>query len=162
MVGAANAKEAFANMAKGMIQSLAQVITKLLAVKFIESTLGGTGFGNFLGLGARSGAITEPVPGYAGGGIARGREAGYPAILHGTEAVVPLPNGKEIPVQMRNGGGDNNVVVNVNMDGSSSQENSQGGDQRMKDMGRAISQAVQEELQRQKRPGGILSPYGAA
>ena len=162
VVGAANAKEAFANMAKGMIQSLAQVITKLLAVKFIESTLGGTGFGNFLGIGARSGAITEPVPGYAGGGIARGRESGYPAILHGTEAVVPLPNGKEIPVQMRNGGGDNNVVVNVNMDGSSSQESSQGGDQRMKDMGRAISQAVQEELQRQKRPGGILSPYGAA
>ena len=30
------------------------------------------------------------------------------------------------------------------------------------DLGRAISMAVQEELQRQKRPGGILSPYGAA
>ena len=29
-------------------------------------------------------------------------------------------------------------------------------------LGRVISSAVQEELQRQRRPGGILSPYGAA
>ena len=38
------------------------------------------------------GGITEDPRGYSRGGIARGREAGYPAILHGTEAVVPLPN----------------------------------------------------------------------
>jgi len=34
------------------------------------------------------------------GGIARGSESGYPATLHGTEAVVPLPDGKTIPVSM--------------------------------------------------------------
>jgi len=34
------------------------------------------------------------------GGIAAGPQSGYQAILHGTEAVVPLPNGKTIPVSM--------------------------------------------------------------
>lgn len=34
----------------------------------------------------------------ARGGIARGPDSGYPATLHGIEAVVPLPNGRSIPV----------------------------------------------------------------
>jgi hypothetical protein len=34
------------------------------------------------------------------GGIASGPDAGYPATLHGTEAVVPLPNGRSIPVDI--------------------------------------------------------------
>jgi len=46
--------------------------------------------------------------GYAGGphismqdgGIAAGPKSGYNAMLHGTEAVVPLPDGKTIPVTM--------------------------------------------------------------
>jgi len=36
---------------------------------------------------------------FANGGIARGPRSGYPALLHGTEAVVPLPDGKTIPVR---------------------------------------------------------------
>lgn len=181
--GTMTVKEAFRSMALSIVDSM----IKILAQQFAAQILGSM-FANFspqatkmnisntqavsasLGpkvtaLGTpsgRTGVIAEPVPGYSTGGIARGRQAGYPAILHGTEAVVPLPNGKEIPVQMRNGGENNNVVVNVNMDGSGSREDSEGDDQRMRDMGRAISQAVQEELQKQKRPGGILSPYGAA
>ena len=38
--------------------------------------------------------------GYKFGGIATGPEEGYNATLHGTEAVVPLPDGRTIPVQM--------------------------------------------------------------
>jgi hypothetical protein len=36
---------------------------------------------------------------FANGGIASGPKSGYTAMLHGTEAVVPLPDGKNIPVQ---------------------------------------------------------------
>lgn len=36
---------------------------------------------------------------FAMGGIARGPRSGFPALLHGTEAVVPLPDGKSIPVR---------------------------------------------------------------
>jgi hypothetical protein len=42
----------------------------------------------------------------AKGGVASGPTSGYRAILHGTEAIVPLPDGKSIPVQMV---GDNNT-----------------------------------------------------
>lgn len=36
--------------------------------------------------------------GFQYGGIATGPDTGYSAVLHGTEAVVPLPDGKTIPV----------------------------------------------------------------
>ena len=34
------------------------------------------------------------------GGIATGPKSGYSATLHGTEAVIPLPDGKTVPVVM--------------------------------------------------------------
>ena len=40
--------------------------------------------------------------GYSKGGIVSGPNQGYTATLHGTEAVVPLPDGKSIPVNMDN------------------------------------------------------------
>ena len=39
--------------------------------------------------------------GYKFGGIANGPEEGYTTTLHGKEAVVPLPNGNSIPVEMQ-------------------------------------------------------------
>jgi len=39
----------------------------------------------------------------ARGGIARGPDTGYPATLHGVEAVVPLPDGRSIPVDIKDG-----------------------------------------------------------
>jgi hypothetical protein len=38
--------------------------------------------------------------GYKFGGIATGPSSGYQTLLHGTEAVVPLPDGKTIPVEI--------------------------------------------------------------
>jgi hypothetical protein len=83
-------------------------------------------------------------------------------MLHGTEAVVPLPNGRSIPVDMPQNAGQqqNNVVVNVSADGRTNTSGSSGPD--MDKLGVAIAKAVQQELQSQKRSGGILSPYGAA
>jgi hypothetical protein len=37
----------------------------------------------------------------AKGNILKGPTTGYPALLHGTEAVVPLPDGRAIPVEMK-------------------------------------------------------------
>ena len=136
----------------------------MMVMKMLEATLGNTGLGNFLGIGARDGGILTPegkAPGYSTGGVARGSTSGYPAVLHGTEAVVPLPNGKSIPVEMKDSGAtNNNIVVNVSSDGQSSTKGSTGPD--MDKLGGAIAVAVQAELQNQKRSGGILNPYGAA
>jgi hypothetical protein len=50
------------------------------------------------------GSVFQTAPpaggGYKFGGIASGPEAGYNTTLHGTEAVVPLPDGRSIPVQI--------------------------------------------------------------
>lgn len=44
--------------------------------------------------------ITEPKVGKAKGGISTGPVSGYTEILHGTEAVVPLPDNRTIPVSL--------------------------------------------------------------
>jgi hypothetical protein len=166
--GTKSAKQAFADMAKAIIADIARMIIKMMVFNMLQSAFGGTGFGNFLGIkapGARDGGIFSngaKVSGYATGGVARGSTSGYPAVLHGTEAVVPLPNGKSIPVEMKDSGAtNNNIVVNVSADGASQKkEGSTGPD--MDKLGGAIAQAVQAELQNQKRSGGILNPYGVA
>jgi len=128
---------------------------------------GGGGLGGlFAGIfGAAAGGIMPGgVTGYANGGIVKRPTVGLVGEGKMNEAVVPLPDGKAIPVNMGSGmGQNNNVTVNVSMDGqgnSQSQSNSDG--QMGANMGKLIAGAVQDELQRQKRPGGILSPYGAA
>jgi hypothetical protein len=53
--------------------------------------------------------LTQKVPGdpvhfsFADGGVANGPTSGYLAELHGPEAVVPLPDGKTIPVRIEGG-----------------------------------------------------------
>lgn len=168
--GSKNAKQAFSDMAVGILQSLAKIITEMLTVKLLQSTLGGTSFGSFLGITSsnRYGGVIDSsgkLPGYAVGGVAKGPSAGYPVELHGTEAVVPLPNGKSIPVQMTNGSGStNNVVVNVSVDnqGNAQTSTESQSSQDAGRLGQLVSQAVQRELQNQKRSGGILNPYGAS
>ena len=101
---------------------------------------------------------------YSRGGIARGRQAGYPAVLHGTEAVVPLPDNRSIPVEMRGGmGTQNNVTVNVTIDNEGRTDSNSMSDGAMgENLGKLIASAVQDELHFQKRSGGILNPYGVA
>lgn len=101
----------------------------------------GRGFFSFLtgGIGKRA----------AGGPVT----AGSPYIVgeKGPELFVPGRTGTIVPNDKLGGGV--NVVVNVDAKGSSVQGNDQQGNQ----LGRAISAAVQQELIKQKRPGGLLA-----
>ena len=192
--GTQSAKEAFKQMALSIISDIAAMIIKALIFKALTAAFGGLfgGGGGAVQKGipldsmaplgggsynldgsimpaafefARHGGVFEKK-GYRGGGIAEGRDAGYPAMLHGTEAVVPIGMNRKIPVEMVNGGAgqNNNVTVNVAMDSSgngkttSTQDNGAQGAK----MGALIASAVQKELQYQKRSGGILNPYGVA
>ena len=124
---------------------------------------GAGGIGGFIGgfFGLAQGGVMPR--GYASGGIVK-----EPTFLVGegrhNEAVVPLPDGRSIPVSLPAGSaGVNNVTVNVSVDNQGNgTSQTQMDDQQAGRLGKAISAAVQEELQKQKRPGGILSPYGAA
>ena len=179
--GTMSVKEAFAQMAKAIIQQLIQIIAQMIVMRILMSafgmgasggvptnitTLPASGQANFTP-GAfnfgRYGGIMTPK-GYSAGGIATGRDGGYPAVLHGTEAVVPLPNNRSIPVELNgNAGGTNNVTVNVNVDNEGrATQTSEADGMEGANLGKAIANAVQQELLNQKRAGGILSPYGVA
>jgi len=110
------------------------------------------GFGG--GGGARQGGImSKHGRSYSQGGIAHGPSSGYGAVLHGREAVIPLPNGRSIPVEMGKGQmGTNNTNITVNMAEGSSEVTSDGS----KQLAQAIDAAVQNTLEREMRPGGIL------
>jgi len=103
------------------------------------------------------------VIGLAKGGIARyahGGIAKQPTYLVGegkqNEAVVPLPDNKSIPVDLGGGAGNtNNTSITVNIDdtGADTSVDSDGGRQ----FADAINMAVQAEIEKQMRPGGILA-----
>ena len=70
----------------------------------------------------------------------------------GPELFVPKRSGTIIPND-KLGGGSTNINVNIDASGSSVQ----GDAQQSKELGRAISAAIQSELLKQKRPGGLLA-----
>ena len=153
--GTSNMKDAFLSMTKSILSAMAQVLAQQAAI----AIMGSIPFFPGLGPKGRDGGIMKS-PGYrsfSGGGVASGPDSGYAATLHGTEAVVPLPNGNSIPVEMSGGSGVNNVSVNVNM--TTGESSSTGDGEQAYALGRAISTAVQTELEKQQRPGGALSPY---
>jgi len=71
----------------------------------IADNIGGTQQGIYDALIA---AGIDPT-GFANGGIARGPRSGYLELLHDTEAVIPLPDGRSVPVTMS--GSANDAVV---------------------------------------------------
>ena len=153
--GTSNMKDAFLSMTKSILSAMAQVLAQQAAI----AIMGSIPFFPGLGPGSRDGGILSS-PGYRSfgtGGVSDGPDSGYPAVLHGTEAVVPLPNGRSIPVEMSGGMGGNNISVNVNM--TTGETSSEGSGEEAYALGRAISTAVQTELEKQQRPGGTLSPY---
>ena len=170
----ATGKTSFAELTQSILQDLARIFARAAlfqALSFIP------GVGNFLGLGGGGGgsgfntagsihvaakggiyAKNKIVP-FAYGGIVKkpmlfpmANGAGLMGEA-GPEAIMPLRRGRDGRLGVEASGGIGNVVVNVDASGSSVQ-----GDQpNAKALGSAIGIAVQAELVRQKRPGGLLS-----
>ena len=99
---------------------------------------------------AKGGIVSKPTFfQYANGGSGRFGLMGEA----GPEAIMPLRRGSDGRLGVEASGGVGNVVVNVDASGSRVQ-----GDQpNAKALGSAIGAAVQAELIKQKRPGGLLS-----
>jgi len=143
--GTMSMKDAFKSMAQSILQSLAQVLAKMLAMKILTGA-----FGIPMATGGVIPMAKGGIKGYSTGGIAT--EPTYLVGEAGPEAVVPLPDGRSIPVDMK-GGGTNNVTINVDASGNSS---TTGNGEQGKALGIAIQAAVMETLQREQRPGGVL------
>ena len=171
--GTKTMKEAFGQMAISILADITKMIIRQLILNALMAMVGMVNPGAAAALtampglstGARQGGVMSPGAGggyrsYRSGGVADGPEAGYPATLHGTEAVVPLGNDKSIPVKMLEGSsGTNNVTVNVTMsDGGATQDIKTEGE-KAKAFGASISAAVQQEIVKQQRTGGLLNSY---
>ena len=149
--GKANFKE----LAASILSDLARIALRAAIIGPIVKALGGMfpGF-KFANGGIMTGDGPVPLKKYAKGGIANSPQLALYGEGSKPEAYVPLPDGRRIPVAMQGGsGGSTSVVVNVDAKGTSVQGDSNRGDQ----LGRVISQAVQSELIKQKRPGGLLA-----
>ena len=114
--------------------------------------------GLFPKLFAMGGIMTNngplPLKRYAGGGIASSPQLALFGEGSRPEAYVPLPDGRTIPVTMKNGNNQaTTVTVNVDASGTSAQGNAPNANA----LGNAIGAAVQAELIKQKRPGGLLA-----
>lgn len=114
---------------------------------------GGAAFANG-GIMSSRGAV--PLKKYANGGIANSPQIALFGEGSRPEAYVPLPDGRRIPV-VQQGGGGVNVTVNVNGGGSPSVESNAGAGEQGRQLGKTITAVVLQEIQRQKRPGGLLA-----
>ena len=94
---------------------------------------------------ARGGIVSRPTVFPFAKGIGLMGEAG-------PEAIIPLRRGADGRLGVSGGGG-TSVVVNVDAKGTSVQ----GGQGDARQLGAAVAAAVQAELIKQKRPGGLLA-----
>lgn len=176
MSGAASVDEVLSGMFKGIADSFMQMATKIIAdmIKMIVlkqlvglfggPTGGGGGLGGMLGLGGGGGpnqGLTVDNVGlmeFAKGGIVTGPTAAMIGEGGMNEAVVPLPNGKSIPVDFGKKGAagavNTNITVNVDQGGNTSTEMT--GEQAGK-LGKAIDVAVKRVIMEERRSGGMLA-----
>ena len=175
---AATGKASFSEFARSVLLDLSRIFARFAILQAIGFVLPGLNFGGGGGGGGLSNlnapaSINNPLGilnakgnVFAANGIvpyAMGGIIDKPTIFPfakgiglmgeaGPEAIMPLKRGADGKLGVA-GGGTTNVVVNVDAKGSNVQgDNTQGAA-----LGRAISTAVQAELIKQKRPGGLLA-----
>ena len=136
LTAAVDKTKSLADAAANTLRNIANILLQL----GINTALGGTGFGIF-----------KNLSGFANGGRP---PVGKPSIVgeRGPELFVPSTSGTIIP-NGQFGGGATNVVVNVDAKGTSAS----GDNGSAKQLGGLIGAAVQAELVKQQRPGGLLA-----
>jgi len=140
---------------KGLIKGTSTLGDMLnnIADKFLDLALNQGLFGSILGsAGKPGGGLLGALGLFANGGRP---PVGKPSIVgeKGPELFVPRSSGTIVPNNKLGGGGTNNVVVNVDASGSDVQGDDAGG----QELGSLIAAAVQGELVKQQRPGGLLN-----
>jgi len=166
----------FRQFALSVVEEITRMVTRLLILapllQFIQSLIPGNGIGaNFpsganllkvafpgLAVGANGMVIgPEGLQKFAKGGVVN-RPTLFP-FANGTglmgeagpEAIMPLKRGRDGKLGVAGGGG-TNITVNVDAKGTSVQGDEGRGGQ----LARVVASAVQAELIKQKRPGGLI------
>ena len=181
----ANFFQSVADHFADMAAEIAAEALKLAALQFVKFIIGGFTGGSTIGsgTGAPVDGATAPNgkpyfgPAFAKGGVfaknrivpyAKGGIVNKPTLFQyanggsgrfglmgeaGPEAIMPLRRGRNGKLGVEASGGISNVVVNVDASGSSVEGDSEQASQ----LGKMLGAAVQAELVKQKRPGGLLA-----
>jgi len=146
----------FADLTRSILADITRIIirqniiTPLLGVFGITPNAKGNVYDQGLKKFAKGGIVTQPTLftyGYGGtGNFGLMGEAGSP------EAILPLKRGRSGNLGVEASGGATNIVVNVDASGSSVQ----GNNEQANAFGSVLATAIQTELIKQKRPGGLL------
>ena len=151
--GTENWGNSLREIASGVLQDIARQLAQTMVVRPIVAGIS-KAFG-FADGGIMSADGPLPLRAYSAGGIANSPQLALFGEGRRPEAFVPLPDGRRIPVALQGSSQGGNVVnVTVNAEGSAVQ----GDSSRSERLGRIVAQAIQEEMIRQRRPGGLLSP----
>jgi tape measure domain-containing protein len=142
--GAIDGTKSLGDVASQVLRNIANKLLDVAINMALFGEMSGTGSG-----GGLLGGLFKPSPRAMGGSV----RAGQPYLVgeRGPELFMPGRSGGIAPTGSFGGGV--NVVVNVDASGSSVQ----GDDQRANQLGRVVSVAVQQEIVKQKRPGGLLT-----
>jgi tape measure domain-containing protein len=145
-------------IASGVLQDIAKQLIQIFvinqAINAISSFFGPKtgGFGGGVKFNPNVFSMGSLLPGRAmGGPVSAG--SSYMVGERGPELFTPKHGGNIVPNNAL-GGGSTSVVVNVDASGNS---NVQGDQAQAKQLGVAVSAAVQAELVKQQRPGGLLA-----
>jgi tape measure domain-containing protein len=125
------------------------------------AAFGGAGAGNFSSAFSGGAAAFNPaafsVPKFANGGIVTGPTLGLVGEGRYNEAVIPLPDGKSVPVQLSGGDGGNQMNTNITVNVSNGQAQSNATGSNSSELGRKIEGAVKQVIVGELRPGGLLA-----
>ena len=94
---------------------------------------------------------------FADGGIVSGPTLGLVGEGKYNEAVIPLPDGKSVPVQLSGGDGGNQINSNITVNVSNGQAQSNATGSNSSELGRKIEGAVKQVIVGELRPGGLLA-----
>ena len=128
----------FRSLANSIINDMIRMAVRAAIIKPILGSFGGALGGLFGGGRAAGGPVTKNSP--------------YVVGERGPELFVPNTHGKIVPNKSLGGGG-GPITVNVDASGSSVE----GKEQEGRELGKAVAIAVQNEMIRQRRPGGLLA-----
>jgi tape measure domain-containing protein len=185
ITGSMTAQEALAGFFQSVADSFADMAAKMIAeylkMQLIEGIMNivsmlSPGFGTGIAPGpvAKSAGVKfnpkKMGPAFANGGIAYG---GFTAFANGgvvtgptlglvgegryNEAVIPLPDGKSVPVQLSGGDGGNQMNTNITVNVSNGQAQSNATGSNSSELGRKIEGAVKQVIVGELRPGGLLA-----
>ncbi len=149
--GTMSVTDAFRNMFNRIADAFLDMAAQMLAAQLSRSFLGLFNFSPFqMEENVFKGFDSKPLMELAEGGPARSGNS-YIVGERGPELFTPGISGMVTPNHAL--GGSTNIVVNVDASGSTVE----GDEEQGRELGRMISVAIQSELIKQKRPGGMLA-----